>query len=181
MLTAVAGAVGAVGVVFFRTWFALAARGLRWTAMHLGLTRRPRVTHLLERLDAVSAEVAHTSRRALAAQIAVSTLMWLAYYVEVYVLTQAFGLPVSLEGAILGGTAATVTGFLPLSGIGSFGPLEAGWAVGFGLVGVAQGAAVASAFGFSLATFAYTAIHAAVGWVVVARWGRAAAAGAAAP
>ena len=58
-----------------------------------------------------------------------------------------------------------VSGFLPVSGIGSFGALEAGWALGFVLVGLETPIAVATAFGFSIVTLVYAALFGLVGWI----------------
>jgi hypothetical protein len=97
--------------------------------------------------------------------VALSFLLWLLTFAAFFAIMRAFSMPVGLAQTILGSTAAVVTGFLPIGGIGSFGTLEAGWALGFHLVGLGQAQAVASGFGVSLSTFTYGALLGGMGYL----------------
>ena len=66
-------------------------------------------------------------------------------------------------------TLTTIGGLLPLAGVGNFGTLETGWALGFAAVGVPTEDAVASAFAFSVITVGYAALTAALGWLTLPR------------
>jgi uncharacterized membrane protein YbhN (UPF0104 family) len=98
-------------------------------------------------------------------------VLWLLTFGGFFAIMRSFSLPVGVSQTVLGSTAAVVTGFLPIGGIGNFGTLEAGWALGFALVGLEQEQAVASGFGVSLTTFSYAALLGLLGWIGLARAG----------
>ncbi len=92
-------------------------------------------------------------------------VQWLLTFGAFFAIMRAFYMPVSLAQTTLGSTASVVTGFLPIGGIGSFGTLEAGWALGFVLVGLDQTRAITSGFGVSFSTFSYVALLGLLGWI----------------
>ena len=96
---------------------------------------------------------------------AASIVLWLLTFAAFFAIMRGFSMPVDLAQTVLGSTAAVVTGFLPIGGIGSFGTLEAGWALGFALVGLSEEQAVVSGFGVSLTTFTYAAVLGLIGWI----------------
>ena len=73
---------------------------------------------------------------------------------------------------VLGGTGSAIGTLLPLAGVGSFGTLETGWALGFAAVGVPTALAVTSALGFSLITVCYSVVSGLLGWLALAGAGR---------
>ncbi|MBK8480147.1 MAG: flippase-like domain-containing protein [Proteobacteria bacterium] len=144
--------------------------GLRWIgglARCSGLAERPWCELLLARLrGAIEAHVG-LPRRVIAIQTGLTVAHWLLNYVIMLVILRGFGVSITLSQAILGGTASTVSGFLPIAGVGTFGPLEAGWALGFALVGLPPPLAVATGFAFSAVTFIYTALLAVPAWLLL--------------
>jgi len=130
-----------------------------------GLADRPRVARVLERAgDAVRA-FGEVRRRTVVLVALLSMLLWLLTFGGFFAMMRAFYMPVGVAQTVLGSTAAVVTGFLPIGGIGSFGTLEAGWALGFALVGLDQTRAIASGFGVSITTFVYGAALGLLGWI----------------
>jgi uncharacterized membrane protein YbhN (UPF0104 family) len=97
----------------------------------------------------------------------ISAVQWLLTFGAFFAIMRAFAQPVSISQTVLGATAAVVSGFLPIGGIGSFGTQEAGWALGFVLVGLERSQAVASGFGVSLVTLSYCILLGLVGAVVL--------------
>lgn len=146
----------------------LGLRLLTALAQRSGLTEHARWQQRLARLrGAIEAHVG-LPRRVIVQQALLTVVHWLLNYLIMLVILRGFGVRISASQAILGGTASTVSGFLPVAGIGSFGPLEAGWALGFALVGLPPALAVATGFAFSAVTFVYTAMMAIPGWLLLA-------------
>jgi glycosyltransferase 2 family protein len=134
----------------------------------LGLLHRPRLRKLLEQGDQAVDSFARVKRAAIYEIALLSTIQWLLTFGAFFAMMRAFSMPVGIAQTTLGSTAAVVAGFLPIGGIGSFGTLEAGWALGFALVGLEKTQAIASGFGVSITTFGYGAILGLLGWVGLA-------------
>lgn len=170
ILIAVAGAVvGALSVLAF-------TRLLRWGVSLVGhlarllrLDRTESLRRLLGKLEQAVQKQQGLSRRALAGAVCLTICAWLTNYAVVWTLMHAVAIDISFPQAVLGSTAATVSAMLPIAGIGSFGPLEAGWTLGFALVGLAPSLAAASSIAFSLATFIYAGAFALGAWLLLPR------------
>ncbi|MFH1531640.1 MAG: lysylphosphatidylglycerol synthase transmembrane domain-containing protein [Pseudomonadota bacterium] len=172
---AVAAGVGALGVVgilslprLFR-WALVVARAL---AGALGVAETRLMALALERGAGAVEAVAAVDRRTLARLGLVSLLQWMLTFACFYAILTGFSTPVGLAQTILGATGSVVSGFLPVGGIGTFGTLEAGWALGFVLVGLDKAAAVATAFGVSLSTLTFSVPPALLGWWMLERSNR---------
>lgn len=164
ILAALAAAL--LGVVVVLALGPLLRLALRVTRALLGgLARRERLARLLARADEAVLAFAAVTRRTVLLSALVSMLLWLLTFGAFFAIMRAFSVPVGVAQTVLGSTAAVVTGFLPIGGIGSFGTLEAGWALGFALVGVDQTRAIASGFGVSIITFIYGAALGLLGWI----------------
>jgi uncharacterized membrane protein YbhN (UPF0104 family) len=140
-----------------------AARLLRLTA---------RLGRLLDKGGEAVAAFARVRRGTVLAVAGLSMLLWLLTFGAFFAIMRAFLMPVDVAQTVLGSTAAVVTGFLPIGGIGSFGTLEAGWALGFALVGLDRTRAIASGFGVSITTFGYGAVLGLLGWIGLQALGR---------
>jgi uncharacterized membrane protein YbhN (UPF0104 family) len=138
---------------------------LRGAARAVRLDRRPRVSRTLDRISEVVGSFDAVERRILLPVALLSVVQWILTFLTLFAIMRGFSMPVGIAQTVLGSTAAVVTGFLPIGGIGSFGTLEAGWALGFVLVGLEQKKAVASGFGASLTTFGYATILGLFGWI----------------
>ncbi len=130
-----------------------------------GLARRPRVARVLERAGEAVTAFSAVRRATVLFTALLSMLLWLLTFGAFFAIMRAFYMPVGVSQTVLGATAAVVTGFLPIGGIGSFGTLEAGWALGFALCGLDQTRAIASGFGVSIITFIYGAALGLLGWI----------------
>jgi glycosyltransferase 2 family protein len=104
-------------------------------------------------------------RRVLWQATALTFVQWLVAFFFVFVLALAARLDVTASQATLGGVGTVLGSMVPLPGIGTFGGLEAGWAAGFSLAGVPREDAIASAFGYSVASLVYSVATALPGWI----------------
>jgi len=172
VVAAAGAAVGIVVVAVMGRLLRLLLHLLEGAARLLRLSRRPSVERTLTRIGA-SVEWCASIRPSLLVRISLaSLLLWLLTYSAFFAIMRSFSMPVGVAQTVLGSTAGVVTGFLPIGGIGSFGTLEAGWAGGFVLVGLARPQAVASGFGVSIVTLGYAVLLGLLGWIGLALIGR---------
>lgn len=98
-----------------------------------------------------------------------SFFLWTFQFVTFYGLMLSFGFPLSLWAVVIGSALAVLAGFVP-SATGSFGPLEAGWALGFALVGVEPQLALATGFAMHVVVLAFSAVLAASALLISVPW-----------
>lgn len=138
----------------------------------LRLEGRETVKRSLARVEGSVKTFSEVGPRTTLAVAAVTVVLWLLTFSAFFAIMRGFSMPVGIPQTVLGSTAAVVTGFLPIGGIGSFGTMEAGWALGFVLVGLDREKAVASGFGVSLTSFVFAAILGLAGWIWLGVIGR---------
>lgn len=101
-----------------------------------------------------------------------SILGWLTTFAWLAAFLQAIHAPVRYPLVIVGATLATLSKAIPLVTVGGLGAHEAGWALGFRLVGMPLEAAIASGFAVNiltlLASIIFTGFVFGCGWI----WGR---------
>lgn len=68
-----------------------------------------------------------------------------------------FGIKLTFSSFIIGSTLAALAESIPVSGIGSFGTFEAGWTLGFMLMGYESKISFVSGFGVNIIVFIFTA------------------------
>lgn len=100
---------------------------------------------------------------------ALTFVQWVVNFALFFVLLRAMRIDASFAQTVLGGTGSVLGGLLPLAGVGNFGPLEAGWSLGFAAAGLDRDLAIASAFGFSAISFGYALFTAALGALILPR------------
>ena len=92
-------------------------------------------------------------------KIFITTLgLWGSIYLFFFSLVLGMSLEIQLIPAVFASSFAVFTTILPIQGIGGFGTLEGGWAIGFILIGLPETVAVASGFGFHIIMLVYTII-----------------------
>ena len=144
---------------------------VRWMCGVAGIQENPKIQGILGKISGAVESFSRARPRVLLMSGISSVVVWLLTYGVFFTVMRALGLDVSVAQVVLGATGGVVTGFLP-GGIGSFGTLEAGWALGFVLVGLGESEAAASGIGVSLITFVYAGIMAAGAWPLLNRLGR---------
>ena len=159
-------------VLMMRRFIKIGVAIFGWFLNALGLMERPGVANIWQKVQNAVSSFSSVRPRVVWLATLASLACWALTYSVFLVLMRAFGLPVNVSQIVLGATGGVISGFLPIGGIGSFGTLEAGWTLGFVLVGLTRSQAVTSGFGVSLVTFAYTGIMAAIAWPVLNILGR---------
>ncbi|MFH1131875.1 MAG: lysylphosphatidylglycerol synthase transmembrane domain-containing protein [Pseudomonadota bacterium] len=163
---------GTLAIVFFHRLLRFGLRIAKSVLQLLGLHKKPTVHRIFSRLGEVVASSAKIPSAVMSKAVIYTAAHWLVIFALIYWAMRAFYIPVGLGQVVLGGTAVIVSSFLPVSAVGSFGILEAGWAMGFTLVGLESGTAAASGVAFSVITLVYAALLASVGWILLAVLGR---------
>jgi len=164
-----AGLLGALGIMSLPRLLSGAMALADRLAAALGLCEVHLVALALEKGGGAVDAFTRLDRPTLVRVAAVSLIQWLLIFGTFYAILSAFSTPVGPAQTIMGATASVVAGFLPVGGIGTFGTLEAGWALGFVLVGLDEATAVATGFGVSISTLAYSLIPGLLGWWALGR------------
>lgn len=163
------GVVAALAPLYIRHLLVLAHRVFDGALAATRLTRLESVERGQRAVGSAVDSVRRLPARVLWQATALTLVQWAVNFALIWVLLEAMGIEVSLAQSILGGMGSVLGGLLPLAGVGNFGPLEAGWSLGFAAVGVPTDVAVASAFGFSVISFAYSLVIGAIGWLSLPR------------
>jgi uncharacterized protein (TIRG00374 family) len=95
----------------------------------------------------------------------VSLGAWVMIFYAFYAFLRGFGIEVSVSKVAFGSTIAVIANALPISGLGNWGTLEAGWAAGFLMVGLPKEDAIATGFGVHILIFLICGIMALICWV----------------
>ncbi|MHC4262306.1 MAG: lysylphosphatidylglycerol synthase transmembrane domain-containing protein [Planctomycetota bacterium] len=126
-------------------------------ARRAGLARTRIGLRILERLQTV-AEALRTAARpgALATGLVTSAAIWALVFAFYAVLGRGAGLPPGLGfvDSAFGASLAVLFNLLPINGFAGFGTQEAGWQVGYELVGVDGALALSTGFAVHLAQLA---------------------------
>ena len=159
-LTAVVLALG-LAVLLLLPW---AGRGslmlLRRMAARFRLESRGWGQKLLAFAErAVEALMALRSPRRYLATLGWSLLIWLTLFAWLHAFVRALGFDYAFPQVVVGATFAVLAKSIPfLPTVGGFGPHEAGWALGFSLLGMEGDTAILSGFTVNLLTVATSAL-----------------------
>lgn len=94
---------------------------------------------------------------------------WIAIFFVFYAFIRGFGIEISSLKVVFGSTIAVIANALPISGLGNWGTLEAGWTAGFLIVGLPKEKAIATGFGVHILIFIVCALTALFCWVSLNR------------
>jgi len=172
--TAGAGLIAISAVCFF-----LSARGdvlvriVTALVRALGLERIDLGRRVLARAEQVAAglRLAGGEGRLFAATL-VSIPIWLSIFLFCAVLARGLGIPeeTTLAQATFGSSLAIVTSLIPISAFASFGTLEAGWVLGFGVLGVPHDLAAATGLGLHVVQLANVIAFGVLGHLAMGAW-----------
>jgi hypothetical protein len=90
---------------------------------------------------------------------------WMMIFCFFYAFLRGFGVEVPLLKVVFGSTIAVIANALPISGLGNWGTLEAGWAAGFLIVGLSKEEAIATGLGVHILIFTISVVTAFICWV----------------
>jgi len=157
-------------------FFLLAARGDRLVGVverlmkTARLDRGERGARLISKARELreALRIAGASARLQAA--ALSFVIWILIFAFYVVLARGFGLPdvIGPLEASFGASLAVAMNLLPINSFAGFGTQEAGWVFGFGMVGVAKDAALASGLGAHLVQIFDTLLFGVLGHLAMA-------------
>ncbi len=159
-LTATVLALG-LGVLLLLPWAGRGSLTLLWRiAAHFRLESRRWGQKLLAFAErAVEALMALRSPRRYLATLGWSLLIWLTLFVWLHAFVRALGFDYTFPQVVVGATFAVLAKSIPfLPTVGGFGPHEAGWALGFSLLGMEGNTAILSGFTVNLLTVASSAL-----------------------
>jgi len=108
-----------------------------------------------------------SSKRIYGETLLLSVLVWLATYAWFACFLRGIGLPIEFGPMILGASFAVISRSLPIGSIGGFGAHEAGWTLGFTLIGQDVGTAILSGLAINILTLFSSALFglASLGWL----------------
>jgi uncharacterized protein (TIRG00374 family) len=98
-----------------------------------------------------------------------TTLSWVMIFLMFHALLRGFGIRVPLLKVIFGSSVAILASTIPISGLGNWGMLEAGWAAGFLLVGLSKENAIATGFGIHILILIVSAVIGLLCWLPLKR------------
>ena len=96
-----------------------------------------------------------------------SLASWVMIFWTLYAYMKSFGIDLPLMKMLFGSTIGVIANALPISGIGNWGTLEAGWAAGFLIVGLSKEKAIATGFGVHIIIFIVCAILSFFCWLTL--------------
>jgi uncharacterized membrane protein YbhN (UPF0104 family) len=137
--------------------------GTRLLALVAGGLQRVRLSRLsvyVEREGQATLETLASFRtpRLYVQMVLTSLGVWLFTYLWFACFLEAVGYHAALPLVIFGSTFAVLTKAIPLASVGGFGTHEAGWALGFSLIGFDLQAAILSGFAVNVLTLAASAV-----------------------
>ena len=95
----------------------------------------------------------------------ITFLSWIMVYWMCYAFLKGFGIDISFLLVVFGSSVGLMVSTLPISGLGNWGTLEAGWAVGFLMAGLSKEKAIATGFGVHILVFIICVITSLYCWV----------------
>jgi len=107
------------------------------------------------------------ARRTYLSVTVTSLISWILVFWMFYAFVRGFGIEISFFKVVFGSTIAILANALPISGIGNWGTLEAGWAAGFLMVGLAKEKAIATGFGVHIVIFLISTVMSLISWVTL--------------
>ena len=150
MGTAALAALGLALVMFLVAWHGewLVRVGV-WCSRRLRVERWKLGARVVEKVESAGQALEEAARGSkMWGAVLLSVLAWLGVFGFCALLAQGMGIgEVGFAEAVFGSGVAIVTSLLPLSAFASFGTLEAGWVVGFGVFGVGREVALATGAG----------------------------------
>lgn len=173
-LIAIGGATLLIPLLVERAIPRLAAWGATLTDRMTVRVRHPRlvgwstrIASGLKRLGKATATPTTTGKRI--ATFLLTVVVWILIYGLFHEAMRLSGHPVSLAATIVGASFANLAQVLPVNTLGSIGSMEAGWTLGFGLVGVQPQLALATAIIVHALVLAFLALFCIPSWLWLRR------------
>lgn len=99
--------------------------------------------------------------------ILLSVGIWIFSYLNFYLIACSMNIDLGYIPVLFASSFAVFSTVLPIQGIGGFGTMEGGWALGFIAVGTPKDIAINTGFGFHLVMLAYTVFLGVFGYLSI--------------
>jgi uncharacterized protein (TIRG00374 family) len=134
----------------------------------VGLSRRKSIQWFLGKIHDMAGDFdAIQAKRTYLSVTLASLISWVFTYWMFYAFLRGFGISTPVMKTVFGSTIAIIANVLPISGLGNWGILEAGWAAGFMLVGLSKVEAIATGFGVHILLLITSAIMSFFCWMTL--------------
>lgn len=131
---------------------------LRKMVHHLGMDKIRILDYVFRKMDEATESFSDMHRSTFIWSALLSILIWIALYSMNYTLIIAMRIDMLYWTVLFASTFAIITTILPVQGIGGFGTMEGGWAIGFITMGMTKEVAISSGFGYHIIVFFYIGI-----------------------
>ncbi|HUL38339.1 MAG TPA: lysylphosphatidylglycerol synthase transmembrane domain-containing protein, partial [Thermodesulfobacteriota bacterium] len=172
MMLLIAFLIGLTFLAFFymSDLLRLSSRILGRILERTGLSRRKSFQWVLDKTHVMAEDFdAIQARRTYLAVTLASLSSWAFSYWMFYAFLKGFGISRPVMKMIFACTIAMIANALPISGLGNWGILEAGWAAGFMLAGLSKVEAIATGFGVHILLFMTSALISLFCWITLKR------------
>jgi uncharacterized protein (TIRG00374 family) len=149
---------------FLRQFSNVLGRISNWTGsrnVRLVLWMQEKMSEMAEDFYAIKA------RRTYFPVSVTSLASWVMIFFTFFAYMKGFGVDIPFTKMIFGSTVGVIANALPISGMGNWGTLEAGWAAGFLMVGLSKEKAIATGFGVHIIIFIICALISFFCWVTL--------------
>lgn len=138
---------------------------LRKMTTHLGMDKIRILDYVFRKIDEATESFSDMHRGTFVWSALVSIVIWLVLYSMNYTLIMAMGFDMTFWTVLFASTFALITTILPVQGIGGFGTIEGGWAIGFIIMGVPKEVAISLGFSVHIVLISYFTILGLIGLV----------------
>ena len=146
----------------------LFSRGLEKASQWIGLSQHKSFLWSLRKIHEVAEDFyAIKAKRTYLSVALASFASWAFSYWMFYAFLRGFGISTPIMKVLFGSTLAIVANALPISGLGNWGVLEAGWAAGFILVGLSKVEAISTGFGMHILIFITATLVSLLCWLTL--------------
>jgi uncharacterized protein (TIRG00374 family) len=146
----------------------LFSKGLEKASQRIGFSRHKSFQWFCGKIHDMADDFnAIKARRTYLPVTLASLASWAFSYWMFYAFLRGFGISTSFMKVVFGSTVAIIANALPISGLGNWGVLEAGWAAGFILVGLSKVEAITTGFGVHIFLFLTAAVVGLLCWVTL--------------
>jgi len=94
-------------------------------------------------------------------------LNWICLILIFWVVLLGMGIPVDFMQTVVGSSVCSIAQFVPIGTLGNFGPMEAGWVVGFALVGVDMESSLSAGLAMHLMVFTSSVLIGGFAWFLL--------------
>lgn len=109
--------------------------------------------------------ISELSNRSLIQVIGISMVQWIVLYYLFFIILEAINCGLSFSIVILGSAYSNISNLIPISAVGGFGTMEAGWVLGFTILGIDRNTALSTGFTVNLLTFVLTVVLGVLGFL----------------